>query len=176
MRVFVAVWPSEPAVAALAALPRPAIPHLRWTTPAQWHVTLAFLGDVDAHAVVALQDALEAAAGAASPSRAVLGPATTRIGRAVLCLPAQGLDALAAGVRSATSAAGFDPVTGGGAGGAFRGHCTLARASGRRAVPPALTGVALATAWAVTDVCLVRSTLDPAGARYETLVSATVPS
>lgn len=175
MRAFVAVWPPRPVVAALAALPRPEVPHLRWTTPDQWHVTLAFLGDVEVSAVPALQGALEAATGDAPPAQAVLGPSTARLDRSVLCVPVRGLDDLAGRVRSALSAAGFDRA-GDDVTGAFRGHCTLARAAGRRTVPAALTGIPVAARWAVTDVGLVRSTLDPGGARYEIIVSATVPS
>ena len=49
MRLFVAVWPPPGAVdelmRALAEV-RTAVPQLRWTIPEQWHLTLAFLGEV----------------------------------------------------------------------------------------------------------------------------------
>lgn len=173
MRLFVGVWPPEPAMAALAALPRPALPHVRWTAPGQWHVTLAFLGTVAEDGLGAVQGAVEAAARDTLPAEALLGPATTRLGRAVLCVPVEGLAGLAGCVRSALADAGMATAEDDRA---FQGHCTLARARGRRPIPPALAGMPISAAWPVTAVCLVRSVLDPAGARYETLLSATVPS
>ena len=53
MRLFVAVSLPPPIVRLLESLPRPGHPQLRWTTPAQWHITLRFLGDVDDVAEVA---------------------------------------------------------------------------------------------------------------------------
>ena len=50
MRLFVAVTPPPEALdelrSATAAM-RSAHPELRWSLPAQWHLTLAFLGEVD---------------------------------------------------------------------------------------------------------------------------------
>ncbi len=49
MRLFVALWPPPDAVSeVLAAVEelRGEAPHLRWTRPEQWHLTLAFLGEV----------------------------------------------------------------------------------------------------------------------------------
>jgi RNA 2',3'-cyclic 3'-phosphodiesterase len=49
MRLFVAVWPPPAAVDELGralAEVRTAVPQLRWTIPEQWHLTLAFLGEV----------------------------------------------------------------------------------------------------------------------------------
>jgi len=99
VRLFVAVWPPPSVVAMLSALPRPAVEGVRWTTPAQWHVTLRFLGEADPASVGPLPDVA---------GRAVsLGGATARLGRHVLMVPVQGLD---------------DVVDGG------RPHLTLARA------------------------------------------------
>ena len=41
------MWPPPEVVARLAALARPTVEGVRWTTPEQWHVTLRFLGWVD---------------------------------------------------------------------------------------------------------------------------------
>ncbi|NIR41602.1 MAG: RNA 2',3'-cyclic phosphodiesterase, partial [Actinobacteria bacterium] len=46
-RLFVAVWPPPSVVDLLARLPRREEPGVRWTTEAQWHVTLRFLGRAD---------------------------------------------------------------------------------------------------------------------------------
>ena len=49
MRLFVALWPPPDAVSELLATVddvRKDAPGLRWTRPEQWHLTLAFLGEV----------------------------------------------------------------------------------------------------------------------------------
>jgi RNA 2',3'-cyclic 3'-phosphodiesterase len=65
MRLFVAIAP-PPAVLdevdALAAPLRAARPDLRWTSREAWHLTLAFLGHVDASAAARLLPRLERAA------------------------------------------------------------------------------------------------------------------
>jgi RNA 2',3'-cyclic 3'-phosphodiesterase len=176
VRLFVAVWPSHEAMAALAALPRPQLPAVRWTTPDQWHVTLAFLGEVGAGEVPAVVAGLDAAsARAAAPPEVTLGPATTRVGRSLLWAPVDGLDGLAAAARGALDAAGAW-LGGRESGRPFHGHVTLARARGRCAVPAALAGTPVAARWSMESLCLVRSTLDRDGARYETIAEATVPS
>ena len=45
-RLFVAVRPTPEVVALLAALERPAVPGVRWSTPEQWLVKLRPLGHV----------------------------------------------------------------------------------------------------------------------------------
>jgi 2'-5' RNA ligase len=65
MRLFVAITPPAEALEemeALAAPLRAAWPRLRWTGPAEWHVTLAFLGEVDAGVLPGLGTRLERAA------------------------------------------------------------------------------------------------------------------
>ncbi|MDR3034135.1 MAG: RNA 2',3'-cyclic phosphodiesterase, partial [Kitasatospora sp.] len=68
MRLFVAVNPPPPAKLELtdAAAPLRELPGaggLRWTEPAGWHLTLAFLGEVPADEVPALEHALARVAG-----------------------------------------------------------------------------------------------------------------
>src|SRR5512135_3357040 len=49
MRLFVALWPSPEAIGELATVLADAVPRtpdLRWVGSDQWHVTLAFLGEV----------------------------------------------------------------------------------------------------------------------------------
>src|SRR4051812_49893486 len=70
MRLFVAVWPPPPAVAELEtvlAAVRASAPRLRWTTREQWHLTLAFLGEVADDHVPELQQRLARAAGRHPP-------------------------------------------------------------------------------------------------------------
>ena len=165
-RLFVAVWPSRPVVGALRRLPRLDHPHVRWTTEKQWHVTLRFLGDVDDG------DAVGTALLAAVPARVAPTVATAerrvrRFGPSAIGVPVHGLDEVAATVLAATDRWGSEREAR-----PFRGHLTLARCRGR--VPAAALATGLpALRWAVQEVALVRSHLDRAGARYETVL--TVP-
>jgi 2'-5' RNA ligase len=141
----------------LAALPRPAVPGLRWTTPEQWHVTLRFLGSCPRAAAVAAFEGLSLA----GPVEAVLGPATGRFGRSVLHVPVAGVEGLAAAVSGLPSPEADRP---------FRGHLTLARARDRRGTDLAglgLVGMAVAARWPVGAVTLVESHLGRGPARYE---------
>ena len=156
MRLFVAARPPADVLDALADLPRPAVPGIRWTTRDQWHVTLRFLGwmpEVD--------PAVEALRSLRAPvAEAVLGPAVAALGRAVLMAPVAGLERVAAEVVDATVGVGQPPEDR-----PFTGHVTLARAA-RGSVRP-LAGAPVAGRWSVDEVLLVRSHLSRAGARYE---------
>ena len=108
----------------VAALPRPDVEGLRWTTRDQWHITLRFFGAVELEAVsVALRSA------SAPATTAVLGPETGRFGKRVLHVPVSGLDAVAKAVVRATKKVGKPPEPR-----PFTGHLTLARARDRRAL------------------------------------------
>jgi 2'-5' RNA ligase len=169
VRAFAAAWPPPEVRAVLAGLPRPPSPGLRWVPPEQWHVTVAFLGDLaeaDVEgATAALTDAAHRAAG---PPEVALGPATAVLGRSVLVVPATGLEAAAADLRAALGGRSlwFDPTP-------FTGHLTLARCRGP--VPPALAGVAVTAGWPVGALSLVGSFREDGVLRYETLATATVP-
>lgn len=168
-RRFVAVWLPEDVVGLLCGLERRADPAVRWTTPAQWHATLRFLGEVGDDERPALEEALRAAAAASGgPLRVRLGPATTRLGGGVLAVPLAGLERLAAAVADHTA-----PLGAAGPARAWVGHVTLARSRGRGRLPADLAGVAVDAGWWVKELTLVRSRLHPAGARYE--VEARVP-
>jgi len=158
--LFVAVWPPDEVVERVAALDRPEVVGLRWTSPAQWHVTLRFLGRADmGEARAALGDLVVPA----KPVEAVVGPTVGRFGQRVLQLPVSGLDGLAAAVVSATAAMGDRPEDR-----PFVGHLTLARVARTADVDLwALAGQAITGTWAVTEVTLVESTLSSAGATYE---------
>ena len=176
MRLFVAVWPPPPVVDVLAALERPAAAGVRWTDPAQWHVTLRFLGDVAEDSVPDVVAALADVAARLAPAEAVLGSALAAFGPSVLYAPVDGLaawaDPLGAGRASGRSVAAraTEPGT------AFVGHVTVAR--GRRGRGPQrgdvrpLVGTALPAGprtWVADSFALVRSHLGHDGARYETL-------
>jgi 2'-5' RNA ligase len=78
MRLFVAVTPPADALdeleAAVAPL-RSSCPELRWTGRQNWHVTLAFLGQVDEAVADKLGPALGEAVAAESAGPVSLGPA-----------------------------------------------------------------------------------------------------
>ena len=109
-------------------------PDLRWSDPAGWHLTVAFLGAPPAGRVDAARGALAGAAAACPPF-------TTRLdGRlgsfaGVLwagVVPGPGLEALAAEVRARLEDVGFPSGQR-----PFRAHLTLARTRGRGRVPRA---------------------------------------
>lgn len=189
MRLFVGVRPPDPVLDEIAALVvglRRSLGSgsedaLRWASRDQWHVTLRFLGEVDdpEPVVAALAHAnLEA-------TQATLGPVAKLLGRQVVSVPVGGLDALAAGVSTATAGFGRPPDDR-----SFHGHVTLARLRGRgrargrghgRGRPPwqlsnrDLAGPAIEAHWGVDAVALVRSHLSPDGARYEDLYVRSLP-
>ena len=160
-RLFVAAVPPAAVLDRVAALSRPEVEGLRWTSRDQWHVTLRFLGRVtDVDAVLA---ALEPVALPQCEAR--LGPETGRFGRRVLHVPVAGLEDVAAAVEAATADVGEPPEDR-----PFAAHLTLARARARRGIDlRPLTGTAIAARWTVDDVCLIESHLHPNGARYELL-------
>ena len=158
-RLFVAVWPPAAVLDVLAGLERPSLDGLRWTGRDQWHVTLRFLGRVEAveEAVGALT-ALDAV-----PAEARVGPTVGRFGQRVLHVPVHGLDSVAGAVIAATTDVGEPPEDR-----TFAGHLTLARvARGARVDLRRLTGRPVAGSWTVDEVCLVESHLSSKGARYE---------
>lgn len=157
-RLFVAVWPSEPVAEALAALPRPTVTGVRWTRPAQWHVTLRFFGEVDADA------ASSALAGVHHDAvSARLGSRVERFDRGAMVVGVEGLDSLAAAVVAATREVGRPPDRR-----RFRGHLTLARCQGESDVHLDVSDLA-AGPWSVRSISLVQSQPGPGGSRYTVL-------
>jgi 2'-5' RNA ligase len=160
MRLFVAAWPSRPVLGALRRLQRPELAAVRWTTEAQWHITLRFLGEVEDPEPVA--EALTAGLRRVAPADVVADRRARRYGPSAVGVPVRGLEAIAAAVAAATAAWGQIETR------PFRGHLTLARRRGR--VPAATLSVGLPVLrWHADEVCLVRSHLGAAGARYETM-------
>jgi 2'-5' RNA ligase len=168
-RLFVAVWPPDGLIEQVRALDRPRRAGLRWTTEDQWHVTLRFFGRVDAAGETALRAGLAATATASAVAEVAAGPAPRALGRGVWVLPVQGLETLAAAVAVATAVAGRPPPAR-----PFRGHITLARARHPKALS-GLTRSPVAARWSVTEITLVRSDLQPEGARYEVLDRWSLP-
>jgi 2'-5' RNA ligase len=162
VRLFVAVRPPPEVVALLAALERPALPGVRWSTPEQWLVKLRPLGHVRERVVPPLCDALAAELDGAPAAACRLGPATRRLGGQWLGAPVSGLDDLAAVVFEATEE--LVPVT---HPQPFQADVVLAR--GR--VPRELAGRPVAGSWTARTVALVADRSSPRGARFEDLAS-----
>ena len=163
-RLFVAVWPPPEVVAELASLDRPEVSGVRWTSPEHWHVTLRFLGEAGLDVAVAALATVDARA-----VEAVLGPTVRRLGDAVVQVPVAGLDDLAAAVGEAFAEVGEPRPER-----RFHGHLTLARLKRTRRCP--LLGVEVSATFPVTEVALVRSTTDRAGANYVTVATRRLAS
>jgi RNA 2',3'-cyclic 3'-phosphodiesterase len=183
VRLFVAIVPPEAAVAELSeqvAPLRTAWPGLRWTGPASWHVTLAFLGETRDEVLPGLSERLERAAGRhlALPLAVAGGGAFPRPRRATvvwagLRADQPALAALAASVAAGARRAGAPPPD---EGRRFRPHLTLAwlrepaDASALVADLAALAG----QPWTARRVSLIRSHPPPGPGRpprYEELAS-----
>ncbi len=181
MRLFVAIAP-PPAVLdeldALAGPLRAGRPDLRWTSREAWHVTLAFLGQVDEAAVARLLPRLERAARRHHRFRLAFcgAGAFPAAGRAnVLWSGLSGdrgaLARLAESVTAGASRAGAPPPD---KGRRFQPHLTLARCR----MPADVTELVAALAgfqgepWTADRVHLVRSRLGATEQpRYSSLAS-----
>ena len=163
-RLFVAVRPPAAVLDAIDALPRPDQqdePGVRWVPRDQWHVTMRFFGEADEGEAVAALDGL-VDRWPRSSIEATLGPQVSRLGRNVICLPASGLETLAALVGEATASVGPPPDPR-----PFRGHLTLGRLRHRGACR--LTGQPMVARFPVSELELVRSRLRAEGARHEVI-------
>jgi len=180
VRLFVAVDPPADVRDALVAAMPPADEHLRYVPPEQWHLTLAFYGDVDDAKVESLTAGLQRAAarsGAMNVRLAAAGtfPRQPTKARVVWV----GLDGEVDAVRRLA-----DRCTGAGRRAriamearAFRPHLTLARA--RHGAVDATDAVGVLADftspwWTVRSLRLVRSHLG-ATVRHETLADLPFP-
>jgi 2'-5' RNA ligase len=181
MRLFVAIAPPSAVLDeldALAARLRAARQDLRWTNREAWHVTLAFLGDVDASAAARLLPRLERAALrhrmfrlAFSGAGAFPAPARANVLWTGLSGDRAALARLAQSVAAGAGRAGAPPPD---HGRRFRPHLTLARCP----VSADVTELVVALAgyqgqqWTADRIHLVRSRLGATERpRYVTLGS-----
>jgi 2'-5' RNA ligase len=156
-RLFIAVWPPEDVAAVLMSLNRIDQPGVRFVRPENWHITLRFLGEADPDEVGAALNRTTLVS-----ARANLGPKVGVMARRALVVPVHGLDALAEVVKKSTSHIGETPRSG------FVGHVTLARMKPHVPLPEAV-GALISATFDVGEIALVRSRLEPTGARYETI-------
>jgi RNA 2',3'-cyclic 3'-phosphodiesterase len=186
MRLFVAIAPPPAVLDELDTLAGPlrgSRPDLRWTSIQAWHITLAFLGQVDEAAVARLLPRLERAARRHHRFRLAFcgAGAFPSAGRAnVLWSGLSGdrgaLARLAESVTAGASRAGAPPPD---KGRRFQPHVTLARCR----MPADVTELVAALAgfqgqpWTADRVHLVRSRLGATEQpRYSTLASWPLPA
>ncbi|MGH4024572.1 MAG: RNA 2',3'-cyclic phosphodiesterase [Pseudonocardiaceae bacterium] len=173
MRLFVALSPPAEAVddlrAGTAAL-REMAPQLRWTPPEQWHLTLAFLGEVEEPVLGALTNRLTRAAKRHPPLALSLGGGG-RFGQRVLWTRVHGdrhgLRRLADSAQAAARRSGVPMEQR-----PYRPHLTLARAGNGADLRPLVERLSdfEGLGWVADRLHLVRSSLGagPGGyARHE---------
>lgn len=155
MSVFVAVVPPEPVLGHLESALRavPAKPHLRRTDARTWHITLAFLGDLDASTTTRLGHALEPLA--ASTGAVELSLAGSGVFGEALWVGVRGdLAPLALAVQAAARKVGIDVEKR-----AFQPHLTVIRAQRGRSLRPELDLLApyVGPRWQARELHLIRS-------------------
>jgi 2'-5' RNA ligase len=177
VRLFVAITPPAVALAEIDAAVAPlraARPELSWSSPQSWHVTLAFLGEVDEAVVPRLAVRLGRAAGRhprLDLSAAGAGAFPTAPRARVLWTGVRGdqaaLRAMSDSVAAGARRAGAPPP---GERRRFRPHITLARCRQPADVRPLITALAgyAGTTWTADRIHLIRSHLGPRP-RYESL-------
>lgn len=177
MRLFVAMVPPAGVLAELAAAVEPlqaATPDLRWTKRTAWHLTLAFLGEVDERVLPELGVRLERAARRHPPQiLAIAGggafPAASRarVLWAGITADDRALRSLAGSVAAGARRAGAPPPD---EGRKYSPHLTLARSREAADLSPLIAPLASfsGTSWTAQSVHLVHSHRDDGGAaRYD---------
>ena len=164
--MFVAVVPPARALEHLEDFllaRRDAEPGFRWTTPEQWHLTLAFMADVAERRLDDMVDRLTRAAARRRPFSVVVtgGGAFPNVARAKVIYAGVQTDdvelgRLATGARAAVGRAGAEV-----SGGRFRPHVTIARTG--RPVEATRWVRVLDTyrgpRWQAEEICLIASYL-----------------
>jgi RNA 2',3'-cyclic 3'-phosphodiesterase len=177
MRLFVAIALPAAAAGELESAVAPlrlAWPELRWTGRDAWHLTLAFLGEVDEELTGRLGDRLQRAAARHSRLSLSLGgagafptAARARVLWTGIRGDRRGLAALAASVAAGARRAGVPPTQ---EGRRYEPHLTLARCRAPADVQTLVATLAgfAGTAWTAGEIYLIRSRLQDQP-RYETL-------
>ena len=172
-RLFFALWPTESVRLDLNQLSQVVTQTQgsvgKIISPVNWHITLAFLGNVN----VATKPCLEQAAATITvpqfnlfldqlgywSNNHILWLGTSQTPAALAQLVTQ--------LTTALSSCGYQPENR-----AFHTHITLMRKVNRIKKLPSITPII----WSIEDFCLVRSTLTTGGAHYEVLARWALPS
>ncbi|HEC84726.1 MAG: RNA 2',3'-cyclic phosphodiesterase [Candidatus Parabeggiatoa sp. nov. 2] len=163
-RLFFALWPDDNVRQAINELSQPVLSDMsgKIVPPENWHITLAFLGEIDRQVKQCVQQVATTVQASrfslsldkldywAKPRILWLGASETP----------EALQGLVATLSSGLQDCGYRPDTR-----PFQAHFTLMRKAARTKTLPPVTPLA----WAVEDFCLVRSILDFKGARYEVI-------
>jgi RNA 2',3'-cyclic 3'-phosphodiesterase len=177
MRLFVAVALPPEAASELDQVVtpfRPAWPELRWTGVDAWHLTLAFLGEVDQVVTGKLEHRLHNAARRHAPLTLSLAgagafpvPKRARVLWTGIEGDRQGLAKLTNSVHAGASRAGAPPANGGRG---YQPHLTLARCRAPVDVSSLVDtlGSFAGTSWVANEIYLIHSRLE-AHPRYEIL-------
>jgi 2'-5' RNA ligase len=180
MRLFVAIVPPPEALGELAAVVEPlriAAPELRWAGRESWHLTLAFLGEVDEGLLAELSTRLERAATRHPQQRLSItgGGAFPSAGRARVVwagirTDGRALAALAASVAAGARRAGAPPPD---EGRKYHPHLTLARCRQPADVRSLTNELMQASGpdWTADAIHLIRSHLTGSSPRYEQIGS-----
>jgi 2'-5' RNA ligase len=167
-RAFVAVTPSETVLDAVAAATSDlAMPGVRMTTRAQWHLTLQFLGNrADIDAIAALLHGIEVPPGTARLGGAGAFPNARRasVVWVGVTVGAELLFALARAVAARLEPNGFVPEAR-----AYHPHLTLGRArspTDLRATVAELRTRGFGPEWTVGSIVVYESNARRAGAQY----------
>jgi 2'-5' RNA ligase len=150
---------------------------VRWTRPRSWHLTLLFLGAVDAGRAGELEALVARVAGESRPypARVDVGDGRLRRGEGVAWLGlSEGAGRLIELADRVVASCPPDITDGTPPRRTPSAHLTLVRRADA-AVVEALRSQshgALGVGWTVDRLCLVRSHLGPDGAKYETLSEA----
>jgi RNA 2',3'-cyclic 3'-phosphodiesterase len=169
-RLFIALWPSAQARRPLAKLTRQHYTDLggRQINEQKQHVTLIFLGDVDAGRVAQVKAIMQRAAADTPAFELQLDVVEYRRNGGMLWARAtqtpDRLAALVLALRAALRASGFAVEDR-----AFVPHLTLLRDARKPARKSAHIDAMALLRWQVHEISLVRSRLSSAGASYEVL-------
>ncbi|MDR3738825.1 MAG: RNA 2',3'-cyclic phosphodiesterase [Terracidiphilus sp.] len=136
---------------------------LKWTDPAGWHITQAFLGEASAEQLQILTDRLATVRSAPPPVEFAAPEIFDRAGALVVAVrPSVQLAALQRAVAAATAACGFVPEAR-----AYRPHLTLARARRGELLHMRIDSTQTIAGFVAKEFVLYESFLERGGARYE---------
>jgi 2'-5' RNA ligase len=163
-RFFFALWPNYTVRQTINALSQPITQDMKGkTVPLDfWHITLAFLGDVDKPTKQCMQQVANSIQGKRfNLSLDIISywprPRVLWLGASETPLALQDLVRL---MTTGLQDCGYRPEPR-----PFQAHLTLMRKANQAKTHPTITPIV----WTVEDFCLVRSTLDRSGARYEVI-------